>query len=246
MPLLQFDLQLRPLVGLYARIVRRELGRLRRPEPFGIGAQSSQDKSLIVRSVVVAVGEAYAGGDNVREEFALAVYQRLLAFIRNPGFRFYPRFPEALGHAANLAAAVAHVPILPDIQRVEIADDTAAEAAQRDYRELLRLRSEVRDFSPEGPLGQVWRAEQPLYSWWRSVRPDRWVTSVARLGRPIWASERLAGESVAYLVDFGLDRIESRPDLIDRWTDTAPRLVALASRPDAKIGQLVDCCRVDP
>jgi hypothetical protein len=197
----------------------------------------------------VALGQDFAGGGIVRKEFALAIDQRFRTYYDNDAFYTVPLWAEALGHSAILAEMVAEVPLLPDVRRLEIADGAAAEAAQGDYQELLRLGGDVSDFSPEGPLGPLWRAEQPSYLWWRLERPDRWVTPMARLGQPIWASERLSGDNVAYLVNFGLDRIESRPDLpdlIDRWTETAPQLVALASRPDAKIRKLVDCCRIDP
>ena len=213
MALLQFNLQIRPLVGLYARIVRRELGLWGRSERFPGDAPFSQevreDGSLFARSVLVALGQDFAGGRTVRKEFALAVDQRFRRYYDSRRYYYNDAFygvalwAEMLGHSSILAEIVAGVPLLSDVRRLEIAEGAAAEAARSDYQELLRLGGDVSDFSPEGPLGPLWHADQPLYLWWRLETPDRWVTPMAKLGQPIWASERLSGDDVAYLVDCG-------------------------------------------
>jgi hypothetical protein len=69
---------------------------------------------------------------------------------------------------------------------------------------------------------------------------------MAKLCAPVWASKRLSEDSLAYLVNFGLDSIESEPNLIGRWTETVSGLVAVASRPHADIRKAVICCKIDP
>jgi len=243
MALLRFDLPLRPLAGLYARIVRRELG------IFGLLPPRDMDivfdQSLFARSVAVALGQSFAGGDFVRKEFAQALSLRLPTYDQFTQLNWSLPFANVAEHANALVEIVAQIPSPSDRQRVEIVGNAEAEAVQTDYQRLLRLKMDALDYSPEGPLGPIWQREEP--PWWRLVdKPDRWVTPLTNLCAPIWSSKQLSEDSFTYLVNFGLDRIESNPGLIERWTETVYLLLINASRPGANIRNLVDCCRTDP
>ena len=245
MALLQFEVPLRPLAGLYARIVRRELG-ISRLRGIPLLRNMLRDKSLFARSLAVALGQSFAIGDFVRKEFAQVLSQRLPTYNQFPKVDWIRPFAEVVDHANALVEIVARTPLLSGRRRLEIADEALAEAAETDYRELLRLGMDPVDSSPEGPLGPLWHVEQPI--WWRRRlhKPDQWVAPMTKLGAPIWASEQLSEDSMTYLVNFGLDRIESKPGLIEPWTETVPLLVADASKPRANIRRLLDCCKIDP
>ncbi len=79
-----------------------------------------------------------------------------------------------------------------------------------------------------------------------AIAPDSWVTPMNQLGQPIWTSQRLPPANLSYLLNFGLDQIESNPDLIGPWTRSVSTLVAAASTQKTDIRELVECCRIKP
>jgi len=243
MALLRFNLPPRPLAGLYSRIVWRELGF---PPPFV--PQNTNDirdvVGLFARSLAVALGQSFAAGEFVRHEFAQALHDRLRNYSREYAPNLIFPWVVAIDHAAVLAEIVARRSPDSRLAGIEIPDDTVADAAQTDFR--LSQERDIVDWSPNGPLGSLWRGEQPR--WWRQwiAAPDSWVSSMNQLGEPLWTSQRLPRESLSYLVNFGLDRIESKPDLIEPWTQRVSTLVAAASKPRADIREVVNCCRIDP
>ena len=241
MALLRTNLPPRGLAGLYSRIIRRELAF---PSFSSQRAnQSGEETGLFARSLAAALGQAFASGQTVRVEFALALRDRLRDYRRKRELRQEPSLVEAIDHSVELSEIVAGVG--SDVLRGEVAisDFAVASAAQADLaRVSLRF-----DWS-EG------RSRRPLWSrgltpiWWMEAPepPDKWVAPLERLGEPLWTSTRLSGESLIYLLNFGLDRIDSKPQLIQPWTQSVSSLVAAASRPRADIREVVNCCRVDP
>jgi hypothetical protein len=242
---LEFDLPSHLLAALYARIVRRELGIPLKPR-IPVSTETRIEGSLFARSVTVALGQSYAIGDFIRNEFAQALLRRLPTYPDLSPIDQNPALGGVLSHAAALLEIIAaRVPFFGPAG-IEIADNAVAEAAASDYRRLLRLRSGAGALSAEELLGPLWPMEEP--TWWRigPDPPDRWVMPMTRLGMPVWSSERLPPDSLVYLVNFGLDRIESRPDLIEPWTGTVRLLVASASKRKVDIREAVSCCMVDP
>jgi hypothetical protein len=266
MAVLNFDLDRRPLAGLYSRILRRELvflesaslfslywSALRREFPFpNFPSRASEDRKpgdrgLFAASLAVALGEAFAGGSTPRTEFCYALDRRMRTYDRDV-LPFVSSPTDSLQHAITLAEIVGNDRI-QDAQRIVISSEAVAEAADRDYHRLRELGRDVTDFSPEGPLGPLWLRANPSDSvfdaLWQLLKPDQWVAPLARLAERFWSSESLSDDNQTWLLNFGLDGIDSRPALIDRWTETAPRLLD-ASRRGIDIRQAVDCCRIDP
>ena len=88
MALLRVNLPPRNLVGIYSRIVRRELGLpgFFPPFPDDLGRIAG----FFARSLAVAVGQAFAAGKPVRAEFAVALRDRLRQYKKSlrSGFSF--------------------------------------------------------------------------------------------------------------------------------------------------------------
>jgi hypothetical protein len=243
MAFLRINLPPRPLAGVYSRIVRRELGF--RPFFQQSASESGLQTGLFARSLAVAVGQAFATGQFVRPEFALALRDRLRDYELKPPAKQYARLVEAINHSVALAEIVAGQRLAADDAGIEISDSAIASAAQAD---IYRFSTEpsislFRDL----PQGSLWSGT-PAPTWWQEFpeAPDNWVTPISQLGEPLWASSHLTGDSLTYLLNFGLDRIDSKPELIQPWTQSVSSLVAAASRPRADIHEVVNCCRVDP
>jgi hypothetical protein len=239
---LDIFLPLRPLVGLLSRIVRRELGLTQSrdiPVPGGI----RDVKSVFSRSVAVALGQSFADGNFVRRDFAEQLRPRIARFSFD---NITP--PEAIDRAVGMMVTASEDPLAFGQRPVQlqIDDNFVAREAEHDYKRMDELRKESMDFSALGPLGPLWSGAPP--PWWQvwPERPDRWVGPLGELCAPVWNSTDLPGESVAFLIDFGLSGIEENPDLIEPWAKTVSQLVATASKPKVNIREAVSCCRVHP
>src|SRR6202035_5100072 len=116
----------------------------------------------------------------------------------------------------------------------------------RDYEQLMTRTEDVNEISPKELWGPLWSGKPP--SWWEMWpdRPDKWVAPLGELCSPVWGSRDLSDESMAYLIDFGLDGIEREPDLIDRWKETSYQLVTTATKRRVDIREAVSCCKVEP
>lgn len=244
MALLRVNLPPRNLAGVYSRIVRRELGLpgFFPPFPDDLGRIAG----FFARSLAVAVGQAFAAGKPVRAEFAVALRDRLRQYKRKSPIRLFVPLAEALDHSAALSEIVADR--LPEgwDGTIAISDDYVANAAQAD---VLRLSvpGATMNWSPQESFESLW--SEGLYPpWWGRFpeAPDSWVAPMAQLGEPLWSSTSLSGEKLTYLLTFGLDRIDAKPELIQPWTQSVSSLVAAASRPRADIGEVIKCCLVDP
>jgi hypothetical protein len=243
MALLKVNLPPRSLAGVYSRIVRRELGL---PAYFlGSSGGLGQVAGLFARSLAVAVGQAFAAGESVRAEFALALRNRLRQYERKSGIGQALPLVEAFGHSIALSEIIAGERSGTADRRIEISDNAVANAAEADVHRLS-FRAEEINWAQEETHSSLWSGT-PAPSWWQQYpeAPDRWVAPMSQLGEPLWTS-RLSGESLTYLLNFGLDRIDSKPELIQPWTQSVSSLVAAASRPRADIREVVNCCRVDP
>lgn len=208
MALLRVNLPPRNLAGVYSRIVRRELGLPGLLPRFQ--DESGQVTGLFARSLTVAVGQSFAAGDAIRAEFALALRDRLRQYKRKSPIRYFVPLEEAFDHSAALSEIVAGR--LPEAWdgTIAISDDYVANAARAD---VLRLSvSEATNWSPQESL---W-TEGPYPPWWQRFpeAPDSWVAPMAQLGQPLWSSTSLSGEKLTYLLTFGLDRIDAKPELI--------------------------------
>ncbi len=238
----------RSLVGLYSRLVRRELGLP--ASRFHSLINTGRRDGLFARSLAVAVGQTFAVGGSVRGEFAAALRDRLERYQMDAP-PFDSPLADVLNHSISLCEIVAR-------QELQVTDDTIAVGTLRisdpvvasaTQGELQSLELYPRErFAADAFQFPLWVAA-PAPRWWREYPEpaDHWVAPMGRLGEPIWSStEQLSGEDITFLLNFGLDRIDSNPQLIQPWTESVSNLVAAASRPHANIRKLVDCCRVDP
>ena len=241
MALLRTNLPPRGLAGLYSRIIRRELGF----PSFSSqrASQSGEETGLFARSLAAALGQAFAAGQTVRVEFAVGLRDRLRDYRRKRELRQEPSLVEAIDHSVELSEIVAGVDSHVLRREIEISDYAVARAAQADFARVSLLFDSSEEWSRRplwsGGLTPVWWMEAP-------EPPDKWVAPLERLGEPLWTSTRMSGESLIYVLNFGLDRIDSKPQLIQPWTQSVSALVAAASRPQADIRAVVNCCRVDP
>lgn len=236
MALLRTSLPPRGLAGIYARIIRRELGF----SPFG--PQQASETGFFARSLAAALGQAFAAGQTVRAEFALALRDRLRTY-QTREFRNDSSLVEAINHSVELAEIVAGIPARTLVRRIEISDKAVASATQSDLAALAPAGRGSRTLANR----DLWNNE-PTPKWWAEAAgsPDQWVASLSNLGEPLWEATRLSPENLTYLLNFGLDRIDSKPKLIEPWTQSVSTLVAAASTPRADVRRLVDCCRIDP
>jgi hypothetical protein len=146
---------------------------------------------------------------------------------------------EVLGHAVVLSEMVAADGNI-EIDVVEISHPIVARETEADINSPREIFYAGRFQRP------LWTA-LPAPEWWQHpAAADKWVVPMGRLGEPIWTSTQLSGEDLVYLLNFGLESIDSNPQLIQPWTESVSNLVAAASRPRANIRELVDCCRVKP
>jgi hypothetical protein len=241
MALLRTNLPPRGLAGLYSRIIRRELGfpsfSSQRP------SQDGEETGLFARSLAAALGQAFAAGQTVRVEFALALRDRLQGYGRKRELRQEPSLVEAIDHSVELSEIIAGVGSDALRGEIEISDFALAGAAQADLADLsLRF-----DWPEERSARSLWSGGLTPVWWMKAPEPpDKWVAPLELLGEPLWTSTHLSGESLIYLLNFGLDRIDLKPQLIQPWTQSVSSLVAAASRPRADIREVVNCCRVDP
>lgn len=247
MALLRVNLSPRNLAGLYSRIVRRELGL-----PVFLPRFSEDLGELVglfARSLTVALGQAFASGEEIRTEFALALRDRLRQYERKSPIRQAVPLSEAFDHSVALSEIAAGQ--LPEGWEgtISISEESVARATQADVRRLTEFGGDV-NWSRQEFSRSLW-VEGPYPFWWRRRErspeaPDSWVEPMAQLGKPLWSSRLLSGDDLTYLLNFGLDRIDAKPALIEPWTRSVSSLVAAASRPRANIRDVVNCCRVDP
>jgi hypothetical protein len=184
----------------------------------------------------------------VRVEFAAALRDRLQRYqIDAP---FDSPLADVLNHATFLSEIVAGQGLRVtddtiEVGTLKISDPVVASATQGEIQSLELYPRET--FAPDAFQFPLWIAT-PAPRWWRDYpeAADNWVAPMGQLGEPIWSSTQLSGEDVTFLLNFGLDRIDSNPLLIQPWTESVSTLVAAASRPRANIRKLVDCCRVNP
>jgi hypothetical protein len=244
MALLRIDLPPRPRAGFYSRIVRRELGLALLFVPRAFNNNVQDVTGIFARSLAVAVGQAFAAGELVREEFARALSDRFRIYPQRYLSDQIPPLNEAIAHAVALVDIVAGMQSDLQARDIQILDNIEADSARSDYELLQRVGDPI-DWSPNGPLGPV-RIQEPPVPWRESLpTPDDWVTPMYQLGKPLWTSQ-LSGESLSFLVDFGLGRIETNQKLVQPWIESVSTLVANASKPRVDIREAVNCCMIDP
>jgi len=261
---LDMFLPLRPLLGLWARVVRRELGQTQ-ADMVPVSGSIRDVKSIFSRSVAVALADSIASGRRaaqspaddkmisaehsfaegriVRREFAQQLLPRMARLRQND---IVP--PEVLDRAIGMTVTATEDPRAFGLRPVQlqIEDEDVAREAFRDNERLMESANDPAKISAEALSRPLW-SEKPPYWWQRwSERPDRWVEPLRELCEPVWGSQELSPDSIRYLVDFGLDGIEKNPDLIEPWKQTVSQLVTTATKRKVSIRDAVSCCKVEP
>lgn len=265
MAYLDLFLPLRPLLGLWARVVRRELGQTQ-ANVVPVSGSIRDVKSVFSRSVAVALADSIANGrrvvqissddqmfspehsiaegEIVRREFEQQLLSRMARFRLN---EVVP--PEVLDRAIGMTVTATEDPRAFGLRPVQlqIEDEDVAREAFRDHERLMGSANNPKEISAEALSSRpLWSEEPP--NWWQRwpERPDRWVDPLHELCEPVWGSKELSPDSIKYLVDFGLDGIEKNPDLIEPWQRTVSQLVTTATKRKVSIREAVSCCKVEP